>query len=206
MKLIKSKLNFLIIIKISFLIFSSFSSPQEINFRFSLNRLEEYCFSEYFQEKTYVIYNVSSTSKQTKYIHKFYNEVRINRIMKEFKLPFTTEKSGDYELCIMNYDHALIEVNFSLKYGFGAKDYSSIAKKKDLKITELIVEKIEDRAKDIAKIISFEKNKNNKIENILDELLNKIIIFSVCIIICMIVVGFLEVSYLKQYLKNRKII
>ena len=183
-----------------------YTSSQEINFRFSLKRLEEYCLSEYFNENTFVIYNVTSSSIDTKYIHKYYNEVRIIKVMKEFKLPYAVEKSGDYELCIMNYAHVLIEVNFSLKYGLGAKDYSSIAKKKDLKPTELIVEKMEDRAKDISKIISFEKNKNNNIEEILDELLNKIIFFSVCIIFCMIVVGILEIVYLKDYLKNRKII
>ena len=203
MKLIKKKFHFLIIIKLSLLIYTS---SQEINFRFSLKRLEEYCLSEYFNENTFVIYNVTSSSIDTKYIHKYYNEVRIIKVMKEFKLPYAVEKSGDYELCIMNYDHVLIEVNFFLKYGLGAKDYSSIAKKKDLKPTELIVEKMEDRAKDIAKIISFEKNKDNNIEEILDELLNKIIFFSVCIIFCMIVVGILEIVYLKDYLKNRKII
>ena len=199
----RSKFYFLIIIKLSLLIFSS---SQEINFKFTLNRLEEYCLSESFQEKTFVIYNISSTSIETKYIYKFYNEVLINNIMQKFNFPFTTKKSGDYELCIMNYDHHLIEVNFSLKYGLAAKDYSSIAKKKDLKPTELIVEKMEDRARDIAKIISFEKNKSIGIEGILDELLNKIIIYSTSIVICMIFVGILEIVYLKKFMKNRKII
>ena len=127
-------------------------------------------------------------------------------MMKEFKFPYSTEKSGDYELCIINYDYDLIEVNFSMKYGLGAKDYSSIAKKKDLKPTELIVEKMEDKAKDIAKIISFEKNKNIGIEGILDELLNKIIIYSTTIVICMIFVGILEIVYLKKFMQKRKII
>ena len=199
----RSKFYFLIIIKLSLLIFSS---SQEINFKFTLNRLKEYCLSETFQEKTFVIYNVSSSSIETKFIFKFFNEVLIIDMMKEFKFPYSTEKSGDYELCIINYDYDLIEVNFSMKYGLGAKDYSSIAKKKDLKPTELIVEKMEDRAKDIAKIISFEKNKNIGIEGILDELLNKIIIYSTTIVICMIFVGILEIVYLKKFMQKRKII
>ena len=199
----RSKFYFLIIIKLSLLIFSS---SQEINFKFTLNRLKEYCLSETFQEKTFVIYNVSSSSIETKFIYKFFNEVLIIDMMKEFKFPYSTEKSGDYELCIINYDYDLIEVNFSMKYGLGAKDYSSIAKKKDLKPTELIVEKMEDKAKDIAKIISFEKNKSIGIEGILDELLNKIIIYSTTIVICMIFVGILEIVYLKKFMQKRKII
>ena len=199
----RSKFYFLIIIKLSLLIFSW---SQEINFKFTLNRLKEYCLSESFQEKTLVIYNISSSSIETKFIFKFFNEVLINNMMNEFKFPFTTEKSGDYELCIRNFDHQLIEVNFSMKYGLAAKDYSSIAKKKDLKPTELIVEKMEDRARDIAKIISFEKNKNIGIEGILDELLNEIIIYSTTIVICMIFVGILEIVCLKKFMQNRKII
>ena len=201
--MIRSKFYFLIIIKLSLLIFSW---SQEINFKFTLNRLKEYCLSESFQEKTFVIYNISSSSIETKFIFKFFNEVLINNMMNEFKFPFTTEKSGDYELCIRNFDHQLIEVNFSMKYGLAAKDYSSIAKKKDLKQTELIVEKMEDRARDIAKIISFEKNKNIGIEGILDELLNEIIIYSTIIVICMIFVGILEIVCLKKFMQNRKII
>ena len=195
--------NLSLIIILSFLIFSS---CQDINFKFSLNRLEEYCLSEYIHEKTLVIYNVSSTSNKTKYAQYFYGELRINRVMKDYKFPFITDKTGDYELCITNYDHILIEVNFSLKYGIGAKDFSSISKKKDLKPIEFIVENLEDKARDISKIITFEHNKYKWIENLLDELSNKIIIFSFCIISCMVFVSILEMIFLKKFMKKRKLI
>ena len=126
--------------------------------------------------------------------------------MKDLNVPFTTEQTGDYELCIMNYDHILIELNFSLKYGLGAKDYSSIARKKDLKPTELIVEKMEDRARDIVKILSFERNKYIRTDKILDELCIKIMAYSILIVICMVSVGVLEIIYLKKFMKKRKVI
>ena len=203
MKLIKTKYHFIIIIKISLLIFSS---CQEINFKFFLEKLEEYCLSEYLEEQTYVIYNISSNSSKTKYIHKYENVHRIHRITQEFQLPYVTEKTGDYEICITNYDHFLIEVNFSMKYGLGARDYSEVSKRKDLKQTELILEKMEDKARDLAKIISFEKSKYIKIINIFDTLCNKIFIFSFCVVICMIIVGILEIIYLKKFMKERKLI
>ena len=195
--------NLSLIIILSFL---TFSSCQDINFKFSLNRLEEYCLSEYIHEKTLVIYNVSSTSNKTKYAQYFYGELRINRVMKDYKFPFITDKTGDYELCITNYDHILIKVNFSIKYGIGAKDFSSISKKKDLKPIEFIVENLEDKARDISKIITFEHNKYKWIENLLDELSNKIIIFSFCIISCMVFVSILEMIFLKKFMKKRKLI
>ena len=37
-------------------------------------------------------------------------------MMKEFKFPFTTEKSGDYELCIINYDYDLYYLLYVLSH------------------------------------------------------------------------------------------
>ena len=203
MKLIKNNILFLILIKLSLLIFSS---SQEINFKFTLKRLEEYCLAESIPENTLVIYNITSSSNKTKYILRFSNDIHIYKIMKDLNVPFTTERTGDYELCIMNYDHILIELNFSLKYGLGAKDYSSIARKKDLKPTELIVEKMEDRARDIVKILSFERNKYIRTDKILNELCIKIMAYSILIVICMVSVGVLEIIYLKKFMKKRKVI
>ena len=203
MKLIKTKFHFIIIIKLSLLIFSS---SQELNFKFSIKKFEEYCLSQYLEKQTYVIYNITSNSSKTKFIQKYDNAYLKHRIAQEFQLPYVTEKTGDYEICIINNDHFLIEVNFSMKYGLGAKDYSEVSKRKDLKPTELILEKMEDKARDLAKIISFEESKYIKIVNIFDELCNKILVFSCCIVICMIVVGILEIIYLKKFLKKRKII
>ena len=106
----------------------------------------------------------------------------------------------------MNYDYVVIEVNYSMKYGLGAKDYSSVARKKDLKDTELILEKIEDRAKDVGNIVKFEKNKYLKIENILDQLCNTTMLSSISIVIIMVIVGILEIIFLKKYMKKRKLI
>ena len=157
-------------------------------------------------EQTLVIYNISSTSVKTKYILKYIHDIHLRKIIKELKLSFVSEKSGDYELCIMNYDYVVIEVNFSMKYGLGAKDYSSVARKKDLKDTELILEKIEDRAKDVGNIVKFEKNKYLKIENILDQLCNTTMLSSISIVIIMVIVGILEIIFLKKYMKKRKLI
>lgn len=58
----------------------------------------------------------------------------------KFKYSFTTFEGGQYTLCIHNTsgnDNA--RIHLQMKNGVAAKDYSEIAKKKDLKPMELNV-------------------------------------------------------------------
>ena len=69
-------------------------------------------------------------------------------------------------------------IYFILKYGVGAKDYSSLARTKDLKPVDLALEKLKDKVKDLSKRISFSQSKDNNFENIFDNISSKIMIFS----------------------------
>merc|ERR1711916_358832 len=59
---------------------------------------------------------------------------------KEGSFGFTTEKQGEFRFCFQSeassVDHDL-EVDFTLKVGFEAKDYAEVAKKEHLKPVEL---------------------------------------------------------------------
>ena len=103
-------------------------------------------------------------------------------------------------------DKAAHEIIFSLKYGVGAKDYSSIARAKDLKPVDLALEKLSDRAKDMSHRISFSQSHENIFENFLDSISSKIMTFSSIVIIIMILVGYMETQYLKNFMRRRKII
>ena len=63
----------------------------------------------------------------------------IQRNIKKFKESFTTFHGGYYQICIKNGDQKEAKVNFDLKYGVAAKDYSAVAKVKDLKPVEIDV-------------------------------------------------------------------
>jgi len=194
---------------LSIIIFFSFLSQinnQKIDFRFNLRKLDENCFSEYFPDKTLVIYNITSTSKKMKILFKFENDVRVGRKTDEFFLSIITEKGGNYEICITNLDKTIHTVNFSLKYGVGAKDYSSIPRAKDLKPVDLALEKLSDKAKDMSKQISFSQRNEKIFESFFEILSSKVVMFSFLIIICMILVGYYEIIYLKNFMRRRKII
>ena len=195
--------NFILII-INLIILNS---CQESSFRFDLPSKDEDCFSEYFPDKTLVIYEITCFECKNKY--KLINPKKAVVEEKEsadFNYPFTTYEGGVYEICITNLDEKPANIHFSVKYGVGAKDYSSIARAKDLKPVDLALEKLSDRAKDMSHRISFSQSHENVFEQFLDSISSKIMIFSSIVIGIMMIVGYMETLYLKNFMRRRKII
>ena len=179
---------------------------QNFELRINLRKTDEYCLSEYFPDKTFVIYKISSSSKKTKIQLKFEDELRVVKTNKEILLPITTEEGGNYEFCITNLDKNTSVVDFSLKYGVGARDYSSLARTKDLKPIDLALEKLNDRAKGLSRRISFSQSNEKIFERILDKMSSKVMFFSIGVICIMIIVGYIEILYLKNFMRKRKIV
>ena len=183
------------------------SSCQESSFRFSLEPKNEECFSEYFPDKTLVIYEISCYECKNKYkLTNPKNAIVEDKETDDFNYPFTTYEGGVYEICINNLDDKVANINFSVKSGVGAKDYSSIARAKDLKPVDLALEKLSDRAKDMSHRISFSQSHEFVFEKFLDSISSKVMIFSSIVICIMILVGYMETLYLKNFMRRRKII
>jgi hypothetical protein len=182
-------------------------SCQQSTFRFYLEPNVEECFSEYFPDKTLVIYEITPSEGNCRYVLTNPKKVVVeDKQGTDFKYPFTTYEGGVYEICITNLDKNKFEIIFALKYGVGAKDYSSIARAKDLKPVDLALEKLSDRAKDMSHRISFSQSHEKVFEKFLDSISSKVMIFSTLVICIMVVVGYMETLYLKNFLRRRKII
>ena len=182
-------------------------SCQQSIFRFNLEPNIEECFSEYFPDKTLVIFEVASDEGKCRYVLTNPKKVVIeDKQSVDYTYPFTTYEGGVYEICITNLERKKLEILFALKYGVGAKDYSSIARAKDLKPVDLALEKLSDRAKDMSHRISFSQSHENVFESFLDSISSKVMIFSSIVIVIMILVGYMETLYLKNFMRRRKII
>ena len=182
-------------------------SCQESRFHFNLEPNIEECFSEYFPDKTLVIYEIFSSEGKCKFVLTNPKKVIVeDKESVDFSYPFTTYEGGVYEICLRNVDTKSLDIDFSLKYGVGAKDYSSIARAKDLKPVDLALEKLSDRAKDLSHRISFSQSHENIFENFLDSISSKVMTFSSIVIVIMIFVGYMETLYLKNFMRRRKII
>jgi len=183
------------------------SNGQESSFKFNLPSKTEECLSEYFPDKTLVIFEISSTGNKIMFALKNPKmEIQEQKNNDTFNYPFTTVEGGQYEICMYNTEKQIAEINFSVKYGVGAKDYSSIARQKDLKPIDLSIEKLSDRAKKISQQIAISQGRELFFEAILSGIASKIIFFSSIVICIMVVVGYMETLYLKNFMRRRKII
>jgi hypothetical protein len=190
--------TFILLINLSF---------QVTNVIFYLEPNEELCLHEYFSDKTLVIYEAhfNVTEGIAKIRDPDEKILADKERISTFKEAFTTFSGGYYEICLTNKDRENIaEVNFSMKHGVAAKDYSAVAKAKDLKPMELDLHKLEDKSKELSHYIAFAAAHEAIFEGILDGLASKVSFFSFTIIGVMIIVGVLETAYLKNYLNKRK--
>ena len=91
-----------------------------------------------------------------------------------------------------------------MKYGIAAKDYSEVAKAKDLKPMELNLLKLEEKSKEIYHLMSYASSHEQIFENQYDVISSKVAFFSIILVAVMIIIGLLQTFYLKQRVLNRK--
>ena len=183
-KILFQILNIITILKLT--------SSQISNYIFRLEKGEKECLQDFFPSKTLVIYEITS------------NLSKINDY--SFKYPFTTYQQGYYEICIYNYDIKPTYINYNLRYGVAAKDYSSIARTKDLKPIDVEIEKLVEKTSTLNNKSNFIREMEKLTQVMLDSVCNKLFYYGIVMIIIMIVIGILETFYLKQFLQKRKII
>jgi hypothetical protein len=119
---------------------------------------------------------------------------------------FISEKDGYYDFCIVNDNDFNISYTFILKTGIAARDYSSLAKTRDLKPSEIELEKINDRKKNIEHFAFASDRNQRRFERRIERLTSKIITCSLIIMGVMIIIGGVETFYLKKFMERRKII
>ena len=180
---------------------------QQNSFRFHLEKNQEECLFDYFPDKTLVIYEVYTSNVTIRVVLKNPEQkVLESQQTTFFKYPFTTYSGGYYEICISNGGNYTTPVHFTLKYGVAAKDYSSVARTKDLKPIDLELEKLSDRTKYLSHYANFAKSHEQIFETSLESISGKIVFFSSILIAMMIVIGGMETFYLKKFMERRKII
>ena len=183
-------------------------NSQNSNYTFRLEGGEKQCFQEFFPSKTLVIYNIHSDYTEIQYslVQILKNSQLINIKDYNFIYSFTTSHQGYYEICMINYDTKYTIINYNLKYGIAAKDYSSIAKTKDLKPIDIEIEKIAEKTNSLYKKSHFVKAYEQLTIAMLDSITGKLFFFGFSMILIMIFIAILETYYLKNYLQKRKIL
>ena len=197
-KLLFQILNIITIIKLT--------SSQISNYIFRLEKGEKECLQDFFPSKTLVIYEIVSNISQIQFtLTQKVDSLQLSKINDySFKYPFTTYQQGYYEICIYNYDIKATYIYYNLKYGVAAKDYSSIARTKDLKPIDIEIEKLVEKISTLNNKSTFIRQMEKLTQIMLDSISNKLFNYGIMMIIVMIIIGVLETFYLKKFLQKRK--
>lgn len=198
--------NCRILIVITLFILTEFIVGQESTLKFNIAPQTEQCLMEYFPVKTLVIYEISSNTTNLGILIKTVANILLQETTGELKYPFTTYFEGYYESCLRNKNRKTARVTLSIKSGVAAKDYSSIARAKDLMPIDLELEKLSDRTKYINSYITYAQQHEKIFEASLDSMSSKVMVFSCILIGIMLLIGIIETLYLKTFMQRRKII
>jgi len=128
---------------------------------------------------------------------------------------FTTEASGEIFVCFLdrvkpnldlsNRNH-IREATFKLKTGVQAKDYSSVAKKDDLKPIELEMLKLEDLLEEINNDMKYLRNREHVMRDTNESTNTRVLWLSITSLLVLLGLGIFQILYLKRYFRQKKII
>ena len=196
-----------ILFNIFFFLLITITNCQFSSFNFELDSDELRCLNEYYKMQTVIIYEVTSESKDilsevkspNGYIL-FHNKNTTNIFS------FTTQYNGFYNFCVLNMGKSTVEIKFVVRSGIGAKDFSSIAKSKDLEPIDYELDKMLKKESLLNHLNEISQEKRTMFGHLYKSISKRIIYCSIILIVGMIGIGFVEALYLKKFMEKRKII
>ena len=187
------------------ILFSNIIS-QQFSFEQSLLEKEEICIEEYYKIGTVTIISIYSDNPIELSIFMPTKKILYSNKTEIHTFSFVSEYDDYYEFCLYNENYKKTNFSIFLKSGIAAKDFSSLAKTRDFKKSEIEIEKIIERKKNIQHFYQRSYNHDILFEISIQQLTKRIITCSFIIIFVMILIGGVETYYLKKFMERRKII
>ena len=144
-----------------------------------------------------IIINLNGPNNNNLYSKSFQQNVRVS---------LTASESGNYEMCIQNYDKKEAKVLFEFLSGLNALDSSELAKESSIKPAEACIKRLDYLSKNLitdSSSASKEEEKNLKAN---DDISSKINLVSVITLVTMVAIGIFDTFYIKKYMQHRKLI
>jgi len=176
------------------------------DFSIVLNEGDKECFHDNYPDQTLLIIEISSGGNMNVIMRDPTNKKIFEKInVSTLKESFTTYSGGNYEVCIINSSSLDLHINFSLKSGVAAKDYSVVPQAKDLKPIEQDLMKLEDYSRELKHVISYFNTHQKSYKSIQESVIMNISYFSIVIIITMLVLGVIETLVSRHIVLSRKL-
>ena len=124
----------------------------------------------------------------------------------KLRYQFTAFVGGNYQACITNKDNSDVEFEFMIQTGIEAKDYTNIITKKHLKPIEVQAQKVQDMVKQLRQELSYLVMNEENLKEQNQKIKSRVLIFGVISIIVMAASTYLQITYLKNFFRYKKII
>eukprot|EP00465_Bigelowiella_longifila_P011348 CAMPEP_0185263552 /NCGR_PEP_ID=MMETSP1359-20130426/15285_1 /TAXON_ID=552665 /ORGANISM="Bigelowiella longifila, Strain CCMP242" /LENGTH=208 /DNA_ID=CAMNT_0027851161 /DNA_START=28 /DNA_END=654 /DNA_ORIENTATION=- len=120
------------------------------------------------------------------------------------KYTITSKENGEHRTCFFNTEALPTTVEFSVKTGLGAKDYSGIAQKDNLKPIELELLRLEDIINYIQ--AEFKRLEANEVEQaaINASTNSRVFWLSILSMLCIVGVNAAQIYFLVQYFRDKR--
>eukprot|EP01006_Ploeotia_vitrea_P019494 TRINITY_DN516_c0_g1_i1.p2 TRINITY_DN516_c0_g1~~TRINITY_DN516_c0_g1_i1.p2 ORF type:complete len:223 (+),score=106.75 TRINITY_DN516_c0_g1_i1:39-671(+) len=124
----------------------------------------------------------------------------------EGKFAFTTNEIGEYKVCFSNMAMSQKTIKFSFKTGVNAKDYTTVAKKDNLKPLEVELRRLEDTTAAIHEELLYMREREEVMRNTNESTHSRVLWFSVLSMVILVSLSTAQIFYLKSYFRKRKLI
>lgn len=175
-------------------------------FNFFIAPGQTICFREDLLSETLAIVEVSSQHEFGLRIQDSGNYFLYEKTQNSHKYSWTAFNSGVYSCCVFGMQGKEASVDFSLRKGVRAKDYSHIAKTNNLKGIEVNLKKLSEHAKDVLKKIKYLREREEQLRITNDTIHSRVIVYSISTICILLALGIVQIMYLKRFFKSKKMI
>ena len=179
--------------------------------QFYLKSSETKCLSEDVPRSELVVGEFNSSPNNNNELSVKVSDVSQNVLFSKLlcndgKFAFTASKSGEHTICFINNGIGQKTISFTLKTGVNAKDYSAVAKKDNLKPIEVELRRLEDQVQAIHDDMKYLKNREESMRNTNESTNSRVLWFSIFSMVVLVVLGGLQLYYLKNFFKSKKIL
>ena len=198
------------IIKFLLIFLITYIYSEQITFGFSLDKKQQLCLSDYFTKQTTFIYKILSEENSV-----FVTDIKapdgriIYHVADQSNIQFSNiaELNGYYQVCVENNKNSnAIPIYYLLRTGVSVKDYSSVAKTKDLEPMNLAFQQITELIKYIKHYRKRSDVYMRSSQMFYQKLSYNTILYSIIMMGAMIFIGITETVYMKKYMERRKLI
>jgi len=127
------------------------------------------------------------------------------------KFVFNTEVFDMFEICFISHvpqsqQGVSQEISIKTKHGVEAKSYEALGEAAKLKPMEIELRRLEDLSDSIVKDFAYMQKREEEMRNTNESTNSRVLIFSVISLSCLIALATLQLLYLRNFFKAKKLI